>query len=334
MIKKLLAAILLTGFVQACTNTTPGLQPSDAVYEDDHVKSLRDKAKSNRVNNPFIWKVTSKAGQSNYLFGTIHVGVPIGKIPWHILTKLRHTQELIVESKPASELEDGQTENAPIQKILKKHDKELLLPSGEALNDLISEEAFTILTSDTRLPPDFLNRLTPYGAKFFYEFMSFAISLTLVPDGNLDQDMIVKAKSNGTKLDYLESKEDVEKYLSAALGFNPEEAKSYTAADANIFLINDAQRERAEMMTEMYSLIIAYKSGDMKSLALQVDKQLDTMPNMRELLINGRNQSWMKKLKPRLNKGNSFVAVGVMHMPGASGLITLLRKDGYLVERL
>ncbi|MDZ7847866.1 MAG: TraB/GumN family protein [Owenweeksia sp.] len=51
-------------------------------------------------------------------------------------------------------------------------------------------------------------------------------------------------------------------------------------------------------------------------------------------LVDDRNLKWLEKLRPLLDDGNVFVAVGALHLPGENGLITLLRKEGYEVRRV
>jgi uncharacterized protein YbaP (TraB family) len=36
--------------------------------------------------------------------------------------------------------------------------------------------------------------------------------------------------------------------------------------------------------------------------------------------------------EPYLAKGNAFIAVGAMHLPGKDGLVELFRQAGYRVE--
>ena len=45
-----------------------------------------------------------------------------------------------------------------------------------------------------------------------------------------------------------------------------------------------------------------------------------------------RNDKWLKRLLPMINKESSLIAVGVMHLIGSDGLIAKLRKLGYIVE--
>lgn len=49
-------------------------------------------------------------------------------------------------------------------------------------------------------------------------------------------------------------------------------------------------------------------------------------------LMTQRNLNWMKKLPILMQKAPTFIAVGVRHLPGKNGLLTLLRKKGYRVE--
>jgi len=52
------------------------------------------------------------------------------------------------------------------------------------------------------------------------------------------------------------------------------------------------------------------------------------------LLIDKRNSLWVKKLPGLIQTKSSFIEVGVAHLPGENGLISLLRKQGYTVENV
>lgn len=51
-------------------------------------------------------------------------------------------------------------------------------------------------------------------------------------------------------------------------------------------------------------------------------------------LLDHRNRAWMTSLPGFLESGNVFVAVGALHLPGETGLIELLRAEGYSVTPL
>jgi hypothetical protein len=53
---------------------------------------------------------------------------------------------------------------------------------------------------------------------------------------------------------------------------------------------------------------------------------------MNEVLLKNRNDEWMQKLPALLEKGNCFVAIGLMHLYHKCGLIEQLRALSYSVE--
>ena len=48
-------------------------------------------------------------------------------------------------------------------------------------------------------------------------------------------------------------------------------------------------------------------------------------------MITGRNKVMVEHAAPILAKGNAFIAVGALHLPGPEGLVEQLRKAGYTV---
>nr|WP_302831262.1 TraB/GumN family protein [uncultured Bacteroides sp.] len=50
------------------------------------------------------------------------------------------------------------------------------------------------------------------------------------------------------------------------------------------------------------------------------------------LLVATRNEEWMKNILPMIQEDSSLIAVGAVHLVGASGLIAKLRNLGYHVE--
>ncbi|MGK8639046.1 TraB/GumN family protein [Brucella anthropi] len=51
-------------------------------------------------------------------------------------------------------------------------------------------------------------------------------------------------------------------------------------------------------------------------------------------LISDRNQVMADRAVPIIDKGNAFIAVGALHLPGKDGIIELLRAKGYRVSPL
>ena len=53
-----------------------------------------------------------------------------------------------------------------------------------------------------------------------------------------------------------------------------------------------------------------------------------------EYLVAFRNQRFMESLAQPLEDGGAFIAVGAAHLPGETGLVSMLRNAGFSVERI
>ncbi len=58
----------------------------------------------------------------------------------------------------------------------------------------------------------------------------------------------------------------------------------------------------------------------------------DQIEKMVGVMLNERNNNWVKKLPAVMAEKPTFVAVGAGHLPGPGGVINLLREQGYAVE--
>ena len=50
-------------------------------------------------------------------------------------------------------------------------------------------------------------------------------------------------------------------------------------------------------------------------------------------ILTDRNARMIDRLRPILNEGGAFVAVGALHLPGEQGLVAALRQNGWTVTR-
>ncbi len=48
-------------------------------------------------------------------------------------------------------------------------------------------------------------------------------------------------------------------------------------------------------------------------------------------MINARNKLMAERAEPILARGNAFIAVGGLHLPGNEGLVEKFRQAGYTV---
>ncbi|HJT74190.1 MAG TPA: TraB/GumN family protein, partial [Chitinophaga sp.] len=89
--------------------------------------------------------------------------------------------------------------------------------------------------------------------------------------------------------------------------------------------ITDRIRERA---TSLQSLVDLYYEGNLEEIAKVVN---DWGDSGEDLDLELRNNEMTRNLAALINKGSVFAAVGVAHLPGEKGILSLLRGKGYSV---
>ncbi|WP_121355164.1 TraB/GumN family protein [Flavisolibacter nicotianae] len=83
---------------------------------------------------------------------------------------------------------------------------------------------------------------------------------------------------------------------------------------------------------EMQILTNAYRRQQLEKLEEITKKEDMGMSSFIDLLLYNRNANWAKKLHQLMQDKSLVVAVGAGHLPGAKGVINLLRTAGYKVE--
>ena len=97
------------------------------------------------------------------------------------------------------------------------------------------------------------------------------------------------------------------------------------------------QVDNAEFLDKMEDDVIrAFFAQDINAIKEAMDKKLnnscDTTPEEEEMLINKRNDNWLKKMPALMKQKPTLFAVGAGHLPGEKGVLNLLRQAGYKVE--
>ena len=76
-------------------------------------------------------------------------------------------------------------------------------------------------------------------------------------------------------------------------------------------------------------MVAAYRSGDFSKITeiIMDPEAIAEAPERHKALFSDRNHTWVKTLKPILDTGGAFIAVGVGHFSGDEGLLALLKNS-------
>lgn len=94
-------------------------------------------------------------------------------------------------------------------------------------------------------------------------------------------------------------------------------------------LVENIRAEKEDNLSG--DVLDAYMSGDLDAL-WKLNEEWDESLGEMTILLDERNKKWIPKLKPVLDKGGAFIAVGALHLPGEVGVLELLKEEGYKVK--
>ena len=82
-------------------------------------------------------------------------------------------------------------------------------------------------------------------------------------------------------------------------------------------------------------LVSTWKKGNLEDINKRFVKGIREYPKLHKKLLIDRNQAWISYLEAlTYTPGIEFIMVGVAHLAGEQGLISLLQKKGYTIEQI
>jgi len=263
--------------------------------------------------SPALWEVTDERGEHGYLFGTIHA-LPDG-VEWRtqaIDAAFEKADRLVVEinlSAAASRMSgvfERLAESPDLPPIASRVDPPFRAPLERVL------EAKSLRASDLS------------------EMESWAAALSIAQayqsgSGANGADLFLLKNAGNKPITELEGLE----YQLGLFDALPESEQS----DLLEVVVKELDQTDVEALAE--KRMRAWLTGDIASLAAELDQGLLADPELRDVLLVRRNHAWADKVEQLLERrGRPFVAVGAAHLVGPEGLPALLAARGYSVKRL
>jgi len=269
-----------------------------------------------QINAQLFWKVTGNGlTKPSYIFGTHHL-IENEKIPqFDSILNIVHRVEAVVEEMDMSDLSGMQ------MKMMKA-----AMMKDTVISDLISQEDFSIADEEFKNVVGYdlkmMQNMKPLMLSTFYSGMLYLKinNLKNQPEA-IDQIIQKKGRDENKKIIGLETVDDQINII-----FNSIPLKR----QAEIFV--DEMKEREKTITDFDLLNSAYISGNLDKLKELSDNDDDMTADERIIMIDNRNNSWMKQFKSLFSENSCFVAVGCLHLVGENGLLNQLKNAGYNVE--
>jgi len=268
----------------------------------------------------FLWK--TQAGENTvYLLGSIHIASSaMYPLRGEIQKAYGQSDYLVVEAD-ISKADTEEVQKMVLQKVMYN--------DGTKLQDHISPETYKQLeklVASMGLPAGVFDGIKPWNISLMLQSLKMQSS-SFVGELGIDQHFLNQA--NASKLPILEL-ESMESQLDMFNSFSSKLQDEMLASA--IVSFNDDNEDNSGGIQHLSEM---WMNGDDKQLLEFTASTSDNEEYNKAMLVD-RNIAMAEKIKGYLDgKGSKtyFVIVGAAHFLGDDGIVSLLEKEGFKVER-
>lgn len=281
------------------------------------------------INAQLLYRISGNGLENpSYIIGTYHLA------PASFADSIPGAQAAL----DAVEQVCGEVDMAEMQSMagLQKVMAAMMLPDGQSLTDILSEEelgklnAFMMETLGADLSNPVvagqLGKMTPVAVSTQLQMLQYMkMTPCFNPNAMIDSYFQNKAKAAGKSVIGFET---VDFQISVLYtGSTIERQKQ------QLICMLDNQEYNLMLMK---NLTDAYFSQNMDKIHEVTEEKMgnacDSTPEEDEALIYGRNADWVVKIPAIVSEKSTLFVVGAAHLPGERGVLELLKKEGYTVE--
>ena len=295
-------------------------------------KKKRNNQKNNIEANSLLWKIEGKKiKKPSYLFGTIHM-IPAEDFFWP-----SNTEEAIADcNRLTLEIDMANMEdNMAAQMSMMMN---IFMKNGMTLPNLLSEEDYLLVKShfengNLPIPQMMLDKIKPmFLSMMVSEEFDFLGGGMLGGAEEEDTEEETGIKSYEMEFMKIAEKKEMEtaglesiEYQMSIFDSIPYKAQAKMLVEA----VHAEQDTTNNMSTQMDDMISIYKAQDLKALYSLLGKDEFGLEEFEDVLLNQRNRNWIPIMKEQIKEMPTFFAVGAGHLGGPSGVLALLRAEGY-----
>lgn len=261
------------------------------------------------VENSLLWEISGRGlAKPSYLFGTIHLICPTDfSLSDSLKTTLARTQQVALEMDM-----DDPGMMAGMMKAMN-------MTAGNELKKLVTEQEYQRLDR-------FFKDSVHVGLAMFERAKPFVLMGTLfntVLDCQPQSYEMALVELAGKQKSEVIGIETLEEQMAI---FDTIPYKDQ--AKMLLTLIDSLPSARKEFK----SLVALYKAQNINELYGMTLKSEFGMEGNEEVMLFGRNQKWIPRIRRIASEKPTFFAVGAAHLGGERGVIALLRKEGFVVR--
>jgi uncharacterized protein YbaP (TraB family) len=320
----LLVAAFAVGQARAETPVCTGVDLMQALRKDDPAAARRieEDARATPNGSGLLWKIEKAGLGTSYLFGTMHMTDPrVTALPGAAQAAFDASATVVIETTDV--LDQAEMMAAIMQK------PELMMFTDQTtLQSLLSPEdaaAVEAALSERGIPLASVSKMKPWMLSAMVALPACEMARKAAGLPVLDVKLAQDAEASGKELRGLETVTD------------QLEAMASLPMDFHIRGLVDTLKLGDRMDDVVETMISLYVQGEVGAIwplfrAVLPDSGVEEgYAAFEEVMVTARNKTMAVEAEPILQKGGAFVAIGALHLPGAEGVVELLRKAGYTV---
>ncbi|WP_295813834.1 TraB/GumN family protein [uncultured Nitratireductor sp.] len=306
----------------ACTgeNLLTELAKEDpAILED-----VRRRAAATPNGKGLLWRVEKEGIEPSYLFGTMHMSDPrVAVLPEDARKAFEGAERVVIETTDI-------LDQSKMAAAMFKRPELMMFTGDETLGDHFSDEERQTVAdalAERGIPFASVKKMKPW----------MLISLVALPTCEIER------KEAGMPILDLKLAQDAENAGKELLGL--ETAVEQLDAMASLpmemhvrglvetLALGDGLDDVMETMVSLYTEGETGMFWPLIRVAIpEQEGAAGDYAAFDQAMVKARNGTMAERAVPILERGEAFIAVGALHLPGEEGLIELLRGDGYTVE--
>jgi uncharacterized protein YbaP (TraB family) len=256
-----------------------------------------------------LWRISGVGTTPSYLFGTMHVDDPrVTQLPEVVAHVFDRSNSLTLEAK---------LDLASLTAVATK----MIVSDGQSLAGMLGSDLFAAvqdLLEQRGIP-------APLAVKFKPWAVSVLLSAPRSSTGMfLDRVLHEHARRQDKPIHGIET---LEEQISVF---------DELSVTDQVSLVKETVAQYAQLQNLIEELTQAYLQRNLTALVAVTDRYCEgngsLAQRIKKRLVIERNIKMVARIYPRLREGNAFIAVGALHLPGANGMLALLRKKGLNVE--
>lgn len=270
-----------------------------------------------------LWKIEKPGTAPSWLFGTMHVTDPrVVDLTPQARAAFEEAATVVIEATDAVDPQQAAL-------ALAKRPDLTMFTDGTTLTALLDDEQEALVAQALEkrgIPLAAVNLMKPWIVATAVALPACEMARKQAGAPFLDARLAHDAKASGKTLGGLET-------MIGQL-----EAMNSLPVELHVEGLVDtlALGNRLDDMIE--TMIVLYKREEtgmiwplLRAVSAKAGDADDGYAAFEETMVTARNRTMAENAGAFLDKGNAFIAVGALHLPGNEGLVELLRQAGYRV---